>query len=144
MKNLRNYADAEINGWLNSSFASGLIDNGRNIIMSKVKNTFGTEFYVDNATENTQFNTVIFEYLKKYDKNFDQHYDPVRERLYPFTTFCILNPRTFMFIATKYNVPGKMKSSFMEDKMSADLYLYIFGHNATKYIKEFTMILSIL
>lgn len=140
--NLTSYANAELNGLLNSNFTNGLINNSKNIVFSKLKNTFGKEFYVDNATENSQFNEGIMEYLKKYDKNFNEHYDSVRERLLPFTTFCVLNKRTFLFIATKYNVPGKMQSSMMDDKVQADLYLYFFGHNSRRFAREFNRVLD--
>ena len=143
MSNIKSYYEMiERNRFLNTRLTNGLINSSKDIVFSKIKNTFGSEFYIDNATENTMFNTGIIDFLKQYDKNFEEHYDPVRERLYPFVSIGIIDPRTFILIATKYNVPGKMQSSVMEDKMNADLYIYIFGHNCRRYAAELTQILD--
>ena len=127
---------------MNSQVSNGLITEGKTLMSNKLKSTFGQEFYVDSATENSKFNEKIFNFLQKYDKYFENHYDAVRDSIIPFSTFIVLDPRTFMFVATKHNVPGKMRASIMDDKINADLYIYVFGRRYKKYAKEFEAILD--
>ncbi|MBR6289389.1 MAG: ATP-binding protein [Acholeplasmatales bacterium] len=139
-----NYLNGLSRQVMNNKFSIGIIDNAKMVGGNKLKNLFGKEFYIGGLDNNIdgKINIKLMEFFKKYDKQFSDHFDYKNNRLVPFVSVSIIDPRTYMFIATKQNVPGKLELSIMNDSIAADAYVYIMGKHSRKYSRELEDILA--
>ena len=105
-----------------------------------IKDHFGRGFLYKHMNRvNSEIITAITnEYIKKYDKNFSKHVsnllDSDEQKVIANTQFMIvLDKRTFMYVATGNKIQNMQVKD--EDR-ELDMYLYIFGKCANKYIRE--------
>ena len=138
------YLDSISRQVMNNKISTGLIDNAKMVGTNKLKNMFGKEFYIGGIDDNIdgKINVNLMAFFKKYDKQFTDHFDYKNNKLVPFVSVTVLDWRTYMFIATKQNVPGKLELSIMNDNIQADTYVYIMGRHSRKYAKELDKILA--
>lgn len=129
---------------MNNNISNGLINNAKMVGGNKIKNMFGKEFYISGIDDNIdgKINVKLMEFFKKYDKNFSDHFDTKNNKLIPFIAVSQLDMRTYMLIATKQNIPGKLELSIMNDNISADTYVYIMGRHSRRYARELDKILA--
>ena len=107
-----------------------------------IKDKLGKEYYLDRGLVKDFHNEELFKWLQKYDKNFDIHFSVDSNSLKKFMTILRLGHSTYAYIATRSLVPGKMASALMDEKIDADLYVYIFGMFPDHYSKKFEEILD--
>ena len=105
--------------------------------ISKLKSTFGKEYYITNAKNITnEYNASLFKFLSKFDPKLDKHYNSVTGEIVPFMGLYKMDKATNMFISTYQFIPGNRDNSMPnEDKIHADIYIYIFGRKSRKYCK---------
>ena len=120
------YLNTLSNQVLNNKISNALIDNAKMVGGNKLKNTFGKEFYISGIDDNIdgKINVNLMGFFKKYDKQFTDHFDYKNNRLVPFVSLTMLDWRTYMLIATKQNVPGKLELSIMNDNIQANNLLF--------------------
>ena len=132
--------------YLNKVGCNTLLDQGKaqliNYVSIKAKDKFGKEYYLDRGTVKDFHNEELFAWLKKYDKNFDIHFSTDTNSLKKFISLVHLGHSTFAYIATKSLVPGKAQAIMMDERIDADLYVYIFGMFADRYCRQFDKILD--
>ena len=132
--------------YLGKAGGNALVNQGKQQIIDyitiKAKDLFGKEYYLDRGTVNDFHNEQVFEWLKKYDKNYDIHFSIDTNSLKKFVTIVKLGHSTFAYIATRSMVPGKAYAALMDERIDADLYIYIFGMFADRYCKFFEKILD--
>ena len=111
------------------------------LILRKVKDAAGKEYYLKGAIENDFENGELIQWLKRHDKNFDIHFSTDSNQMKQFLTIFNLGHATFAYVATRSLIPGKTKAALMDERIDADLYIYIFGKYAKEYCKNFDKIL---
>lgn len=127
------------NGVLNSSFMTNVKEYTKNLYLFKAKNNFGKEFYI-NVGENLKEDDKLYKFLSKFVPDFDTMLND--DRLVPTIKMTKLDRNTYMYIATKQYIPGKMTAAFTGENIVGDLYIYIFGKKSPKYIKALEVTLK--
>lgn len=125
-----------------------VIDKGINTVLDEsieygknsLKRKFGKEFYFQWNEHSEIIRTLTSKFIKKYDKNFNNHTVEAHEgdRLIMNKQFILhIDNRTFMYITTGNKLPGTEERFLMNSQISdKDLYLYVCGLKANKYIKD--------
>lgn len=114
--------------------------------MNSIKNHFGREFEYLASRDIYLINMITNRFLKKYDKRFKHHvvaeHRGMQNVIMNNQFFIPLDKNTFIYVATGNKI-GHIEERYMmnSDAPSAvDLYLYIFGKNCRKYIKELNVL----
>ena len=112
------------------------------LIMRKIKDTAGKEYYLKGAIDNDFQNEILVQWLKRHDKNFDIHFSKDSNQLKQFLAVFNLGHSTFAYVATRSLIPGKTKAALMDERIDADVYIYIFGKHFKNYCENFDKILE--
>lgn len=150
MKEQTNVAMTELSMYANRLMRSNAMNNIKddflNIAKNKVKDHFGKEFSINRALYNDDYNKYLYDWVKKYDTEFDTHYSKHSESLTDFIKLIPVDKNTFIYIATgskinRYNLYEMINKK--DNDKDYDMYVYIFGKKAKKYIKEFEHIMEL-
>ena len=131
-----------LNKLQNNSYVDQAVHQIINYTGFRIKDKLGKEYYLDRAIIKDFHNEELFNWFEKYDKNFDIHFSADNNSLKKFMTLVSLGHSTYAFIATRSLIPGKAYAALMDEKIDADVYIYIFGANYNHYCKKFDKILD--
>lgn len=131
-----------------NNYISTCSDSLFNYMKSSIKEQFGMDFEFHYNVENFLVEIVVKKFLKKYDKKYKKHvsnYKNLKEVIVNNQFFIKLDNHTFIYVASGNKI-SLTKREFNKDSNEyvspVDLYLYIFGRNANKYIRELSVIIK--
>ena len=131
---------------LSSRYVENIKNDLVDLVKNKVKDHFGKEFYITDSLTNSPNNKYLFDWLKKYDKDFEVHYSKHSETITDFIKLIPVAKDTFIYIATgnkidRYNIYNLINTK--ENRKDYDMYVYIGGKKARKYIREFEKMMEL-
>ena len=131
---------------LSSRYVENIKNDLLDLVKNKVKDHFGKEFYITDSLTNSPNNKYLFDWLKKYDKEFEVHYSKHSESITDFIKLIPVTKDTFIYIVTgnkidRYNIYNLINTK--ENRKDYDMYVYIGGKKARKYIKEFEKLMEL-
>lgn len=131
-----------INRSRSNKFVDTAVDQVSSYVGFKAKDILGKEYYLDRATQKDFHNEELFKWLEEHDKNYSMHYSADNNTLNKFMAILYLGHSTFAYVATRSLVPGKAYAAIMDERIEADLYVFIFGAFYKHYCKKFEEILD--
>ena len=131
-----------INRSRTNKFVDTAVDQVSSYVGFKAKDILGKEYYLDRATQKDFHNEELFKWLEEHDKNYSMHYSADNNTLNKFMGILYLGHSTFAYVATRSLVPGKAYAAIMDERIEADLYVFIFGAFYKHYCKKFEEILD--
>jgi predicted AAA+ superfamily ATPase len=131
---------------LSSRYVENIKNDLLDLVKNKVKDHFGKEFYITDSLTNSPNNKYLFDWLKKYDKEFEVHYSKHSESITDFIKLISVTKDTFIYIVTgnkidRYNIYNLINTK--DNRKDYDMYVYICGKRARKYIKEFEKLMEL-
>ena len=131
---------------LSSRYVENIKNDLLDLVKNKVKDHFGKEFYITDSLTNSPNNKYLFDWLKKYDNEFEVHYSKHSESITDFIKLIPVTKDTFIYIVTgnkidRYNIYNLINTK--ENRKDYDMYVYICGKRARKYIKEFEKLMEL-
>lgn len=129
----------------NSSLVDAVKQDSIKLVKNKLKDHFGKEFYIFKGKYGDSYNKKLHEWIKKYDSDFEYHYSKISENLTDFVKLICLETYTFMYIATGSKIERNNIYDIVnrKEENDYDIYIYIFGRKARRYIKELEKIIEI-
>ncbi len=114
---------------------------GISALINRLKHKMGQEFYIprDIIKDGKHFRKFMDHFIRGYSEKYFQMED---NDVIPFVEFTRLSPDTYIYVATGKYIPGKMEAALMDDNISEEMYIFIFGRNAGRFTKMLKAILK--